>query len=241
LPAEQPVHRVAIELGVLQMDENEIERWIAAAIEADPSPNTDEPDDTEAGPPLSLKELAHSWAQLALWQRPETFRELVGTLNSRSRSADFFNNQQHKFLRDAWTIAEFTSHKPVDMVRITTEREQWPDGQVQIGTALENVEVTIALAPGRKLGTEYRFPGKTELDPVNNWIERAAAIPAALEKAVSGKAAKRYGSPASLLVYLNINDYGIRQAETEAAIAEVKRRYSNAFPAIYVLWKDKLL
>jgi hypothetical protein len=52
----------------------------------------------------------------------------------------------------------------------------------------------------------------------NNWVERAAAIPAALEKAVSRKAAKRYGSATSLLVYLNINDYGIRQTETEAAI-----------------------
>jgi hypothetical protein len=58
---------------------------------------------------------------------------------------------------------------------------------------------------------------------------------------VSGKVAKRYGSPPSLLVYLNINDYGIRQTETEAAIAEVKRRYSNAFSSIYVLWKDKVL
>jgi len=41
--------------------------------------------------------------------------------------------------------------------------------------------------------------------------------------------------------YLNINEYGIRQVETEAAIAEVKRRYAGAFAALYVLWKDKLL
>jgi hypothetical protein len=44
------------------------------------------------------------------------------------------------------------------------ERERWPDGQVQVVGDIVNVEVTIALAPGRRLGAEYRFSGKIELD-----------------------------------------------------------------------------
>jgi hypothetical protein len=42
------------------------------------------------------------------------------------------------------------------------------------------------------------------------------------------------------LVYLNISEYGIRQKETEAVIAEVKTRYGQAFEAISVLWKGRL-
>jgi hypothetical protein len=126
-------------------------------------------------------------------------------------------------------------------VRLTAEQEEWPDGRVQIGEAIINVEITIALAPGRRLGAEYRFPGKTELDPVEKWVERAALIPGALDNAIARKVKKRYGSPTWLLVYLNISEYGIRQAETEAAIAEIKQRYVGSFAALYVLWKDKLL
>jgi hypothetical protein len=223
------------------MNDDEIERWIDNAIEADPQPEVSEYDDRDAGPPLSSEELLTGKAELAVWQTPDAFRQRVNNLTRRSRSSEFFNNPQHKFLRDAWTLAEFTRQKSVDQVRLTAEQEEWPDGQVQIGGATINVEITIALAPGRRLGAEYRFPGKAELDPVENWIERAVLIPSALDNAIAGKVAKRYGSPAWLLIYLNINEYGIRQAETEAAIADVKQRYAGPFAALYVLWKDKLL
>ena len=44
-----------------------------------------------------------------------------------------------------------------------------------------------------------------------------------------------------LVVYLNINEYGIRQIETEAIIAVVRQRYAATFRGLFVLWKDKLL
>jgi hypothetical protein len=223
------------------MSDDPIERWIEDAIEADPQPEISEHDDDDAGPPLSPEDLLRGRAELGIWQVPDTFRQQVDNLTRRSRSSEFFNDPQHKFLRDAWTLAEFTRHKRVDQVRLTAEQEQWPDGQVQIGGEIINIEITIALVPGRRLGAEYRFPGRTELDPVENWIERAAVIPGALDNAIAGKVAKRYASPAWLLVYLNISEYGIRQEETEAAIADIKRRYAGSFAALYVLWKDKLL
>ena len=45
------------------------------------------------------------------------------------------------------------------------------------------------------MGDEYK-PGPTKFtfDPVENWVARAEGIPAALEKAVTKKVAKRYGS-----------------------------------------------
>jgi hypothetical protein len=223
------------------MSDDEIERWIEGAIEADPQPQINEYDDSVADTPLSSEDLLTGRAELAVWQAPDAFRQRVDNLTRRSRSSEFFNDPQHKFLRDAWTLAEFTRHKAVDQVRLTAEREQWPDGQFHIGDETINVEITIALPPGRRLGAEYRLAGKTELDPVENWIERAALIPGAVDKAIAKKVEKRYASRPWLLVYLNINEYGIRQAETEAAIAEVKQCYCGAFAAIYVLWKDKLL
>ena len=51
---------------------------------------------------------------------------------------------------------------------------------------------------------------------------------------------KRYGSPAMLLVYLNISEYGIRQKETEQIIAKVKAQHTSTFEQIVVLWKEKL-
>jgi hypothetical protein len=222
------------------MPGDEIERWIEQAIEADAQPEISDYDDGEAGPPLSSDELLEGRASLATWQAPDVFRQRVHALNKRCRSSEFFNDPHHKFLRDAWTIAEFTRHKPVDLVRLTAEDERWPDGQVRVGSTIENLEAAIALVPGRRLGAEYRFPSRAELDNVDNWVERAAVIPAALDKAITDKVAKRYGSSTSLLVYLNINEYGIRQAETEAAIAEVKQRHAGSFAALYVLWKDKL-
>jgi hypothetical protein len=91
------------------------------------------------------------------------------------------------------------------------------------------------------MGAEYRFVTKCELDPVDNWVARARAIPSALDKAITDKVAKRYPLATWLLVYLNINEYGIQQIETEAAIAAVKQRHAASFDKVFVLWKDKLL
>jgi hypothetical protein len=88
---------------------------------------------------------------------------------------------------------------------------------------------------------EYQFKTKVELDPVENWIERAEAIPAALEKAITAKLAKQYDGKMWLVVYLNINEFGIRQDETELNIAAIKQRHVGSFGALFVLWKDKLL
>jgi hypothetical protein len=42
-------------------------------------------------------------------------------------------------------------------------------------------------------------------------------------------------------VYLNINDGGIRQHETERAVAAIKERYAQSFDGLFVIWKDKIL
>ncbi len=201
-----------------------------------------EVDDDEPVQPLKLDELKNIHEQLAAWYSPNEFRQTVGDFHKRCRSSDVFNNPRSKFLLDAWTLAEFVRHKPVDQVRLSGPSERWPDGQVQIGQETKNVEITVALTAGRKMGDEYKpGPKKFTFDPVENWIARADGIPDALRKAIEKKIAKGYGSGLWLVVYLNINDGGIRQRKIERAIMTVKQGLAQSFDGLFVIWKDKLL
>lgn len=225
------------------MDADALEKWLddpAKWLDTDDS-TWIEFDEDEIVAWLSADELKEASDKLAQWHFSADFQRIVHDLCKRCRSSEFFNNPHCSFLRDAFVLAEFAHRKNADRVRLARPSDQWPDGHVTIGGKDENVEVTIALTPGRRMGDEYRFATKCELDPVHNWIERAAAIPGALDKAISQKIAKHYPIGTWLVVYLNINDYGIRQVETEAAIAAVKQRHAASFGSIFVLWKDKLL
>jgi hypothetical protein len=52
---------------------------------------------------------------------------------------------------------------------------------------------------------------------------------------------RRYGRNCWLVVYLDINEYGIRQRETERAIAAITQRHAQSFGGLFVIWKDQLL
>lgn len=42
------------------------------------------------------------------------------------------------------------------------------------------------------------------------------------------------------MIYLNLNEYGIRQHQTELIIVQMKQKYASAFDALFVLWKNKI-
>jgi hypothetical protein len=225
---------------------DDLDEWIDTTLRGwDPSKDgwgPSEFDDLPTGP-LSSDELKQARADLARWRSPGGFRRAVHALHRRCRSWEF-KSPRPKFLLDAWTIAEFVEHKPVDQVRLADPSEQWPDGYVTIGDKVENIEATIAVMPGRKMWDEYQ-PSDGELilehDPVEDWEKRAEAIHRALEKAISDKVQKRYSSKMWLVVYLNISSWGIRQGEIECSIAEIKQRHEASFDGIFVLWNGKLL
>jgi hypothetical protein len=223
------------------MAKDALDKWIDAACDDGwEPPAVSEFDDDTAGPPLSIQDLQSAREDLARWRTTDKFRRAVDLPHKRCRAHEF-KDPGRQFLLDAWTLAEFVRHKPVDEVRLAGRSEQWPDGYVRIGDVVENVEATIALMKGRKMWEEYQPGAKSELDGVENWEGRADAIPGALEKAIKDKIAKRYGSKLWLVVYLNLNDYGIRQSETGQAIASIKQRHADAFTQLFVIWKGKLL
>ena len=95
--------------------------------------------------------------------------------------------------------------------------------------------------PGRRRGDEYREAEKrtadggpiVEDDPIEDWIARADQVPAALSAVIATKIGKRYAGRASLLVYLNVNEFGIRQVEIEAAMAPA---VAPALPCFQRVW-----
>ena len=214
-----------------------LEDLIDQALEADPMSIDD--DDEPRGPPLTDDELDAGRQFLIEWRSPQDFSDKTQTMCGRCRSGDYFNQPRLKFLHDAYVLTKFVKLKQAESIRLAAPSERWPDGFVKLEGQTYNVEVTSTHG-GRKLGQEYRKVSGPTMDSVENWIARADSIPKYLDEVISAKKKKNYASPCWLVVYLNISEYDIRQAETEQVIAATKARYAEGFVAISVLWKGKL-
>jgi hypothetical protein len=216
-----------------------INDWIDKAVEADTVEFDIDEFNEPSGPPLSPEEIEAARVSLTRWQDPGAFKVEVDALCRRCASNDWFNRPQLKFLHDAFVLSRFAVQSRVNEVRLAQASAQWPDGFVRIVGKTHNIEVTSTHGD-RPLGKEYRAIKGPTLDPVENWVARADSIPHFLDAAVSKKTKKNYSAPCWLVVYLNISEYGIRQRETEATIAQVKACYASAFEAVSVLWKGRL-
>jgi hypothetical protein len=154
-------------------------------------------------------------------------------------SPNFFRQSGIEFLRDAWLAAEFGRHRQSEWVRLVPERERWPDFEAKTGDVVECVESVEADVPGRRRGDEYRNSENCD-DPIENWEARADQVPSALAAAVATKLAKRYAGDASLLVYLNISEFGIRRKEIEAAMQPAIAPALPYFRRAWILWMPRL-
>lgn len=200
-------------------------------------------------PRLTKTDLTRHRAWLSEWRAPADMAAYVGAVNDAMGSADFFRQGGVEFLRDAWLAAEFGRHRQSSFVRLVHERERWPDFEARGGgDAVERVECAEADVPGRRRGDEYRAAEartvsgepNAEDDPVEDWIVRADQVPAALSVVIATKIQKCYAGRASLLVYLNIGEFGIRQGEIEAAMAPAVAPALPHFERVWVLWKARL-
>jgi hypothetical protein len=218
-----------------------LDEWIENFCEADPLPaDLDDDGESVIGPPLATEEIQAARVRLARWQCAEAFYADTTALRERCAPPDYFLQSRLKFLHDAHVLAKFARLQGVDQVRLASHDENWPDGRVVIQNRRFNIEVTSTHG-GRKLGDEYRNSTRGwRFDPWENWEARANAIPKYLDDAISDKSKKNYASPCWLVVYLNIDEHGIQQIETEQVIAATKARYAAAFVDIAVLWKGKL-
>jgi hypothetical protein len=119
--------------------------------------------------------------------------------------------------------------------------EDPPDGYISRGGDVMPAEVLEILEPGRKRNLEFGpdAPG-ISMDPVEDWVRRANAIPNALAHGIQQKKSKKYPQSTELFIYLNIGEYGIRQKEIEEYIRLLLAEASAPFGAIHVRWKEKI-
>jgi hypothetical protein len=187
---------------------------------------------------LTSEEIDLEAKWLSEWHTPAEMAQCVDSLMDRLGSADLFNQPGLEWLRDAWGAATFGALRNASSARLV--REPWPDFEVRVDGRVEAFEFTEADLEGRRRGAEYRDAGEgVEDDPLEEWIERANQVPARLKDAAERKAAKRYPVSASLLIYLNINEYGIRQAEIEACFGPTTDCARDAFKSVWILWKQR--
>ena len=187
---------------------------------------------------LEKHEIAELKARLAEWQTPAAMHDLVDATMDGLGSENLFNQGGLAFLRDAWTTAGFGKMRKAEKVRLVAGN--WPDFELEIGGQVEAFEAVEADKPGRQRGLEYRKGiGEVEDDSVEDWIAEAEQAPVWLEAASQKKADKKYGARAKLLIYLNLNEWGIRHSEVVSCFPHATRAVKGLFEEVWVLWKDR--
>ncbi len=195
---------------------------------------------------LSRAEILKHKMWLAEWHVPEKMKHYVNDVNNYMGSKDFVNQAGIEFLRDAWVAAEFADLRVVRKVRLVAD--EWPDFELQISNRIDQFECVEADELSRRRGIEYREVEELagpdgiliENDPVENWIERANKVPELLRRAVEKKIGKHYASKTQLLIYLNINEFGVRQQEIESCFQEATKSAHGVFDAVWILWKKNI-
>lgn len=180
---------------------------------------------------------------LSNYQTPLEMAAYVEDIMKSMGSADFFSQGGLAFLRDAWLAAEFGKIRNIPQVRLVDEYQEWPDFEAINNGIVESFECVEADIPNRRRGDEYREKGldnNIDEDPIENWIARANEVPSALDKAIITKISKKYSGSVSLLVYLNIQEYGIMKGDIERSIYLSMNDCGSLFQRIYILWKNKI-
>lgn len=185
---------------------------------------------------LSRNEISELERRLARWQAPEAMSRLVERTMGQIGSAVLFNQAGLALLRDAWIAADFAQVRNADQVRLVADN--WPDFEIKIDGRMEVFEAVEAGDPERRRGEEYRR-GINRDDEEKDWIARAEQAPAWLEAACRKKTNKRYSKQVSLVVYLNLSEFGIRQREIESCFSSATTVAKQSFDEVWVLWKKQ--
>ncbi|NDF12543.1 MAG: hypothetical protein EB060_07020 [Proteobacteria bacterium] len=131
---------------------------------------------------------------------------------------DFFNSKYQK-LREAWVLATFTRLCWGPECKMQLHKD-FPDGQVKLGGAMSDYEITEALEKDRKRNEEYRKLQEMEFENYFRLMEKDTMVKRAIETesdqqyiptllaSLVKKAEKKYSEKIHLLVYCNIGTYG---------------------------------
>lgn len=154
------------------------------------------------------------------------------------QSSAFVTRREAKQLREVWVLAKCANSMSIPEIKLSIEDP--PDGYIRRRGDAVPAEVLEIMEPGRKRNLEFAPDApQISMDPGENWVRRANAIPGALAEGIQKKKSKIYPQSTELFVYLNIGEYGIRQKEIEGYIRLLLVEPVKPFDAIHVRWKEK--
>lgn len=201
-------------------------------------------------PRLTKEEIRHHRRWLGKWRKaPEMLGYANGLMNGMANQhgidVDLFTQAGVDFITEAGAAADFAEARGADGVRLILE--DWPDLEFRFGHRVERFEFTEADEIDRERGREYKeAAGRVAAggaarkdDPVEDWVAQANQVPIVLRDRATRKAGKAYPPGTNLLIYLNINEFGIRQPEIEACMADATAPAKDAFAAVWALWKGQ--
>lgn len=179
------------------------------------------------------RSLEDSFAQ---WKTPLAMRTSVEAVMDSIGDKTFFYQPGLAFLRDAWIAAVFGAAREAGKVRLVSD--PWPDFELCIDGKTELFEAVEADDPDRQRGNDYRNKASEVGEgDVEDWVARAEQACSWLRRVCEKKKRKRYGGDVNFVIYLNLNEYGIRQQEVEACFAPATEIVKDNFVSIWVLWK----
>jgi hypothetical protein len=163
---------------------------------------------------------------------------IVSRTNDVLGSFNFFAQGGLGFLRDAYVAAEFATARQARHVRLIDD--EWPDFEIDIDGQIHRFEATEADNPSRRRTDEYRNSADGLKDyPVEEWIANADSAPRWLEFACQKKAAKKYSSYVSLVIYLNLVEFGIRHKEVISSFPQATAAAHESFHEVWILWNGR--
>ncbi len=194
---------------------------------------------------LTNEEMRECRKRLEKWQTSSEMRRACDEIMHRM-GADFFTQPGTEFLTQASAVISFAQHRGADAMRLIPANDQSPDFELQFGSRKEQWKFTEAGEPDRRYGMEYVESTPIavaekdfEVDPVATWIKRADAAPESIRARCAAKAEKHSSGWVRLLVYLNTQEYGIRQREIEASFPAATAPAKDVFSEVWVFWKER--
>ncbi len=188
---------------------------------------------------ISLAELKQAEASLRQWMSPDEFSRRSETYRARVIPGTLFHQPGYQFLFEAWTACHFINLVPCDAVRLFDGN--WPDFQTRQRDIIKGYEVAEVIDPNRRRGAENWNAESVIPDPEEDWHKRAALILPTLRAVIAKKVGKHYpANEAALLLYLNIDEWGVRQRELEADFHAATQLAKDKFTDVWLLWKVRL-
>lgn len=196
---------------------------------------------------LAQQEIENIRAELAAWHPPPTMTARAADLMEQIGDSDFFNQPGLSFIREAWVAGMFGKCRAAECVRLVAADR--PDIALRFSDAHEEgYEVAEADVP-RQRGGEYRAAESKRVlvgdGPVQQWATGPEAFDAirriAEKKSLRALELQRASMPyppgTSLLIYLNVGDYGAHQDEIESTFQAAAMPAKDWFSVVWILWK----